>query len=865
MTTSGRQQMRMAGWRLAVMAGPWVVAAVLAGPLGCAKTALAPGGIGEACLLNGDCATGFVCTGSRCALPANLGGCEPATKRCNGAEVEQCTADGLGYARTETCVTGCTGGACRPQVCTPGAQRCAGEAAEACTPTGDGWALVQICATHCNPDTGRCRSPACAPFSARCDPSGAANVWVCDSYGSGYVITACATGEACVRDRCQSNNANCHAGELRCNGTDVQRCVDGSTPGTTQWAAQGACLAGCSGGACNPGGSCAGVKLQAAVQSVPLDGESSVLVYTDSISGLDGTLLPDGQLFTVTASATGAAPSVLSPDADGARAGTQVKSVGGRVHFTVRAPPAASSDAVGTFTVQLAAGGSCGASAGTTFTSAPAPGVLVAEDFRSPSLRNVGATNADWNSDQGVLSAGSPVEPGTGVDGDLVVAGGSTTNLSNPGGLMPAFVVSTLSGATLTLAGNAAGLAGGDEVLLWDAQGLGGQSVNAGSFETARVLSVTGPTVTLTAPVRGTFGALGDQNVSAQRVVVQRIPQLASLLVAAGGILTAKAWDGATGGVLFVRVKGVAHVVGTVSMDAKGFRGASSSGAGEDLSGRPGAAGAAGSGAGGTSCGGGHGTAGACATGGTLPGAVVGTALLSKVILGAGGGPGTAGGATGGAGGGVVVLAADTLRLDGDADVPAPAFQGHISADGAAGFSGGGGGAGGSIWLQARTLVGGSDPAVSGAGILARGGQAASPGAGGAGRIRVDALASDRLGLSAGCARAAPACTFGVNGPLTAQSLDAYVAGSRVIRQATLLTALSPGAAGPSGFDYFASAIGNDLPDFSPKLVLGTPTDFVPAPGNPQLGNRFRWRIEAIPPPGAAQRLLALQWYLKVN
>ncbi|MBS2025529.1 MAG: hypothetical protein JST92_24285, partial [Deltaproteobacteria bacterium] len=605
--------------------GRWIVlvALVVLAPWACTKTAPALGGIGDACLLNGDCAAGFVCTASRCALPSNLGGCEPGNKRCSGNDIEQCSADGLSYERVDTCATGCTAGACRAQTCTPGAQECEGDAALECSPAGDAWVLVQICATHCNPDTGRCKSPACAPFTARCDPSGNPNVQICDAYGSGYVTTACAQGEVCANGACQTNNANCQLGDLRCNGPDVQKCASGG-PGITTWAPQGTCLAGCSGGACNPGGSCTNLTLHTASASVPMDGVSSVLVYSDPVVGLDAQPLPDGQLFTITVSSSGGQPTLLSPDADATRAGAQVRSSGGRVHFAVQAPTATGvNDALGSFTAALAQGGSCAASTNVTFSAASSTGVLIAEEFRNAAVRNVAATTADWNVSLGAVVASPPIDTGTGLDGPLTVASNTTVDLSAAGGtqLMPAFVATSVSGANITVAGNAAGLAGGDEVLVWDAQGLSGQSVNAGNYETARVLAVSGGTITLTQPLRGTYGVGGDQNVSAQHVVVQRVPQLSTLTVAPSGTLTAKAWDGSTGGVLFLRVHGGAHVEGVITMDGRGFRGAASAGAGEDLSGRPGVGGASGSGAGGTACGGGHGTAGTCATGFTLTGA----------------------------------------------------------------------------------------------------------------------------------------------------------------------------------------------------------------------------------------------------
>ena len=92
--------------------------------IACAKTTPTGAGIGEPCVGNGDCAAGFICASSRCSLPANLGGCEPNAARCNGADVEKCSVSGLGWDHVTTCATGCTAGACRPQVCTPGAARC---------------------------------------------------------------------------------------------------------------------------------------------------------------------------------------------------------------------------------------------------------------------------------------------------------------------------------------------------------------------------------------------------------------------------------------------------------------------------------------------------------------------------------------------------------------------------------------------------------------------------------------------------------------------------------------------------------------------------------------------------------------------
>ena len=922
----------------------------------CAKTNPALSGIGQPCVLNGDCAAGYICTDARCALPANLGGCQPAALRCNGADVEACSAGGLGWDHVTTCATGCTAGACRPQVCTPGAARCEGAAAEQCTPSGEAWAfvqicsyqcdaatgvckakppictagarrcngnvaeqcgpngdtwalfeacnyqcdpgsaacipqpgvctpgmlrcdgdaaeqcapsgqwwaLVQVCATHCDPGTNRCKAPVCAPFSARCDPSGANNVLVCDPFGGGYTVTACASTETCANGICISGSARCLPGDLRCNGPDVQKCI-ALSPAITSWQTSGACLAGCATGACNPGGSCTAIALHAAAAAAPLDGVSTVLVYSEPVLGLDGVLLPDGTTFTLSATATtGTPPMIVSADADPAFDGVQVRSLGGRIHLVVRAP-AGTADAVGTVTAALGRPGTCTGSAAISF-SATNTGVLVAEDFTTSALRNSALTTADWNVAKGALIAATPIDVGDGADGPLTVAG--TTNLSTDTTLMPAYAVTVLAGNVVTVAGNALSLSGGDEVLLWDAQGQGANFGNAGNYESGRVASVSGSKVTLAAAPSGFYGAGADQNVALQKIVLQRVPHLAALTVSPGATLTARPWNGSTGGLLFVRVAGTARVQGEVSMDGAGYRGGTGATAiGEDFSGQPSTAGTS-AGAGANFCGGGHGASGACASGGAVPGKAYGSPLLGKLFLGAGGGFGTGSG-VGGAGGGVIVLAATELRLD--ADSPATFWEGRVHADGAVGTSNGGGGAGGSVWVQGATAVLGTTPSQTGS-LSANGGGSGTPAAsGGVGRVRIDFFNTDLAGFGNNCSRSLPACSFGASGPLVGQSLEAFNSdpGGTLnlnLDQATLLAAVGTTPAGTiAGAGFRVSAINTDPPQFSDLKQVGDTVVFVANPDRPQLGKRFRWRVEVAPPPGPPQQLLGVQWRLKLK
>lgn len=994
----------------------------------CAKTSPAPGGLGDPCVANADCATGFLCAAGRCVLPANLGGCEPARKRCNGSDVEVCGADGLGWSLVTACPTGCSGGACRPQACSPGARRCEGDAAEACTPSGDAWALVQICPSHCDATTGQCKAPLCTPFSARCDPSGANAVLTCDSFGAAYASTPCgsakvcdggrcldvictpsqtrcsinsgsvetcndkgdaftstsscqfgcastgsgascapsacaanasrcngsaiercrpdqtgwsfvafcATGctpptasvgaqctaplcapsarrcsaggggtevctvdgtawapdltcpQGCAGGQCVTSSAGCLPGDLRCNGPDAQACAQVS-PGVTQWKTAATCLAGCSSGACAPGGSCASLKLNAAVSSVPIDGKSSVLVYSEVVVGADGATMPDGTAFTVAVSVPAGSPlpGLATADATSSLPGVQVKSLAGRIHFALTAPSTAPGDFTATATATLVGGASCTASTQVGFTSAGAgQTILVAEDFSGTALRNLPATTADWNTEVDAVIARWPAPAGAGEDGTLclttsaaqaatptcpawtVIAPGASYNLTTS--YAPAFQVLGLAPQSASLDAVPQGLSGGDEVLLWNAQGSSAGFANAGAYEFLHVATVDGSTVTFAESVRGTYGAVADQNVGLQRVQLVRVPHFKNVVVLTGAKLTANGWNGAKGGALAMRVSGTATIQGEVLMDGAGYRGGASGNSwGEDQTAFPSLASSAsivGAGAGGPASGGGFGTPG----GGASAGQAYGLPLIGRLFLGAGGGGSASGPSTGTAGGGAILISAGKLALSADG-TSASAAQGRIHADGVSACILGGQGAGGTVWVSAIDLTvgtGGSTNQLSGRG----GAPACSGPTGGNGRVRIDFQTSSDANS---CARAAGSCTLGVAGPLQAQSLDAYAIqqpSSLSLKSATLVLAL--GAPATAVFQAAAADVGTSAnPDFG--TVSATGVGPCPAPtaatvcfvsgSTPQQGPRFRWRVQLSPQPGDPQSVQALQWSLKAQ
>lgn len=92
----------------------------------------------------------------------------------------------------------------------------------------------------------------------------------------------------------------------------------------------------------------------------------------------------------------------------------------------------------------------------------------------------------------------------------------------------------------------------------------------AGSLELVSVASLDVAQNQIT--VQSYCGGL-KHDFQAGRTQIVRVPQYQSLLVAAGGSLTAKPWDGKTGGVIAVRVEQQLLIDGLIDASGLGFRG----------------------------------------------------------------------------------------------------------------------------------------------------------------------------------------------------------------------------------------------------------------------------------------------------
>jgi cell division septation protein DedD len=340
------------------------------------------------------------------------------------------------------------------------------------------------------------------------------------------------------------------------------------------------------------------------------------------------------------------------------------------------------------------------------------------------------------------------LSPCASYDGDLVVNSGQT------------MIANTVL-ATVNASGTSAtpstwdGFYPGDLVYFHQSQG----AANAGRGEMNQIVSINGPNSwTLLKPLNYNYDSV---NGKAQ---VVKVPQYDSVTVQAGGLLTAPAWDGSTGGILMLVANGNVLVNGSIDMSAKGFRG----GNGTSSSGREGQQGEGylrpgsnlwdnrpvnGNGGGGGSRqaqtsmstggggGGGNGTPGGSGwnwNGSDLYGAggsTAGSPDLTTILFGGGGGQGgNSLGNMGGNGGGIIMIYADQLTVPGSIVSNGVA---QVTSSGGNQDGNGGGGAGGSILLSARSVPIGT-AAVSAIGGSASSGTVGPSGAGGDGRVRLE-------------------------------------------------------------------------------------------------------------------------------
>lgn len=185
------------------------------------------------------------------------------------------------------------------------------------------------------------------------------------------------------------------------------------------------------------------------------------------------------------------------------------------------------------------------------------------------------------------VSVNKNINTDTLATGRSCVDGGDAVNYS-----VTASVAAAATSITLSSTPSSGCLAVGDEVLIINLQGTSGDNANVGKYETKTISAISTATLTVSALTNAYDG-------TTQKIMVQRVPNYTSVTVNSGITLTANAWDGTKGGVLFFRANGTVTVTGTISMASKGFRGGLTGTAPENYTGRPSFAGGGGGGGGG--------------------------------------------------------------------------------------------------------------------------------------------------------------------------------------------------------------------------------------------------------------------------
>ena len=372
------------------------------------------------------------------------------------------------------------------------------------------------------------------------------------------------------------------------------------------------------------------------------------------------------------------------------------------------------------------------------------------------------------------LSVSTPPEVigeiGTGADGTVTISAAkniSTDILGSSRTCADAinYSITNLTNNTASLAANPVDgcLAVGDEMLLINLQGTSANYVNVGNYETLRIQSITTNVITFTTNKIKYYGngISDDTNLGVattnQRVMLQRIPNYTSVFVNSGVTLTANAWDGIKGGVLFLRANNSLAIDGIVSMTGKGYRGgvgnvyAGAAGGGESYNGAGGVGGGNGDSASrnGASGQGGGGGGGAYSSS-------FGTSATGSVGTGGGGGGGSGyyannepGGGGGGGGYGMIGNGGNAGGSIANSGSGINGGNGKTSAVGRYGGGGGGGGGDGladSSGLAMRAYMGGAG-AAGGGGF---GGTVIVSGANGGSSGGIIIIAAKQLSINSG-------------------------------------------------------------------------------------------------------------------
>lgn len=133
-------------------------------------------------------------------------------------------------------------------------------------------------------------------------------------------------------------------------------------------------------------------------------------------------------------------------------------------------------------------------------------------------------------------------------------------------------ISSFASNSNIIISGSSVpGISAGDEVLLINLQGDTTYYNNVGNFEFLKVSSISGNTVNFNTPISKSYGQSGNTTIGNQKIILQRVPNYATVTISSGGILTANSWNGTLGGVIAFKCNTLINS-GSIHTNGKGFR-----------------------------------------------------------------------------------------------------------------------------------------------------------------------------------------------------------------------------------------------------------------------------------------------------
>lgn len=199
-----------------------------------------------ACVSEAHCSINAAdCAGTApCCLAAP---CEAGEMRCNQGQMQRCNATATAWDSVSECATpdlclaglsSCGGAgtscACQPPPCEQNETRCTGSTFERCNAGRTGWEPVEPCATEALCEGGRalglnsCQPPACAVGDHVCTPAGVLRA--CRLDRTDYVDQdECVGPPFCDAALGECTPAPCEVGQQRCNGNQIEECLEDRT------------------------------------------------------------------------------------------------------------------------------------------------------------------------------------------------------------------------------------------------------------------------------------------------------------------------------------------------------------------------------------------------------------------------------------------------------------------------------------------------------------------------------------------------------------------------------------------------------------------------------------------------------------